>query len=89
MLPPHNLIFAQVADVCNTGLTPRFDQHPTDVGVPESLVGIVRVQVGVGVPVVGTVTPGPPFDRTLDSASASHRQSVLERFRCIVRPVSP
>lgn len=89
MLPPHDFILAQIADVGNTGLASGFEKHPANVGVPESLVSIVWVQVGVSVPVVGTVAPGPPPDRALDGASASHCQSILERLRGIVCSVSP
>jgi len=89
VLPPHNFVLAQIADVSNTRLTSGFDEHPTDVRVPESLVSIVWVQFSISIPVVGTVAPGPPLDRALDSAGASHCQNVLERLRGVVRPVSP
>lgn len=89
VLPPHDFVLAQIADVSNTRFTSRLDEHPTDVGVPESLVGIVWIQVSVGVPVVCAVAPGPPLDRALNSASASHCQSILERLRGVVCPVSP
>lgn len=72
MLPSHDFVLAQIADVSNTRLTSGFEEHPPDVGVPESLVSIVWVQVSVSIPVVGTVTPGPPLDRALNGASASH-----------------
>jgi len=89
VLPPHNLVLAQIADVGDAGLTTWFEEHPTDVGKPEALVSVVRVQVGVSVTVVGTVAPGPPFNRTLDGTSTSHSQYVLQRLRGIVRPVGP
>ena len=89
MLPPHNLVLAQVADVGDAGLTARFEKHPTNMGVPETLVSVVWIQVGIGVTVVGTVTPGPPLNRALDSTCTSHSQSVLEWLRGVVCPVSP
>ena len=89
VLPPYNLVLAQITNVGNAGFTTGLENHPTEMGEPEALVGVVRVQVGVGVTVVGTVTPGPPLDRAFDSSSTGHGQSVLERLRGVVRPVSP
>ena len=62
VLPPHNFVLAQIADVGNTRLTSGFYKHPAYMREPESLVGIVWIQVGVSIPVVGTVAPGPPLD---------------------------
>lgn len=62
VLPPYDGILAQIADVRYTGLTTRLQNHPADMGVPKALVGVVRVEVGVGVPVMCPVTPGPPLD---------------------------
>jgi hypothetical protein len=57
--------------------------------VPETLVGIVRVKLGVGVPMVGTVTTTPPLDRTLDGASSEQGKEVLQRQARVVRAVGP
>jgi len=80
VLPPYNLILAQITNVRGAGFTTGFEKHPTEMRVPEALVSVVWVQVGVGVTVVGTVTPGPPLDRPFDSTSTSHSQNVLERL---------
>ena len=84
VLPPHDLILAQIANIGNAGLAAGFEKHPADMGEPEALVSVVWVQVGVGVTVVGTVTPGPPLDRALYSTSTSHSQSILKRLRGVV-----
>ena len=89
MLPPHNLVLAQITDVGYAWLAAGFEKHPADVGVPEALVSVVWIQISVGVTVVSTVASGPPLDRTLDGTCASHSQSVLERLRGVVCPVSP
>jgi len=56
---------------------------------PETLVGRVGVELGVGVSVMSPVTTGPPLDGSLDGASASHGKSDLKRSRGVVRSVSP
>ena len=89
VLPPHDLILAEIADVRNTRLATRLDKHPTDVGEEEALVRVVRVQGRVGIAVVRAVTAGPPFDRTLDRTSTSNRKEVLEGLRGVVRTVGP
>ena len=89
VLPPHDLVLAEIADVRNTRLATRLDEHPTDVREEEALVRVVRVQGRVGVAVVRAVTAGPPFDRTLDRTSTSNRKEVLEGLRGVVRTVGP
>jgi len=89
VLPPHDLVLAQITDVGNAGLAAGLEKHPADVGEPEAPVSVVWVQVSVSVTVVGTVTPGPPLDRALDGTGTSHGQSVLERLRGVICPVRP
>lgn len=89
MLPPDNLGPGQVRDVGNTGFAARLDDHPADVGVPEALVGVVGIEVGVGVAVVCAVTSRPPFDGTLDGTGAGGGKEVLEGFGSVVGAVSP
>ena len=84
VLPPNDLVPAQVTNVGDTGLAAGLDEHPANVGPPEALVRVVRVEVGVGVTVVGTVAAGPPLDGALDRACASHREEVLEWLRRVV-----
>jgi hypothetical protein len=79
VLPPDDRVLAQVANVCDTNLIPRFQNHPADVRPPEALVRIVGVKVGVGVTVVCTVSARPPLDRPLNGTGSSHGQEVLER----------
>jgi hypothetical protein len=77
MLPPHNITLGQVAHVGDAWFTAGFNHHPADVRPPQALVSVIRVEVGVGVSVMRTVTTGPPLDRTLDCASASHGKDIL------------
>jgi hypothetical protein len=77
VLPPHDLVLAQIADVRNTGFAARFQEHPADVRVPKSLMSVVRVEVGIGVSVVSAVATRPPLDRPLNRADASKGKNVL------------
>ena len=89
VLPLDDLVSGQVGDIGDTDLSSRLDDHPSDVGPPETLVGRVRVELGVGVSVVGSVSSGPPFDGSLNGTSTSDREGVLERDRGVVSSVSP
>lgn len=89
VLPPHDFVLAQVTDVGDTGPATGLDEHPTDVRIPEALVGVVGVERRIGVAMVGTVAARPPLDRTLDSAGASDREEVLERLGRVVCTVRP
>lgn len=89
MLPPNNGVLAQVADVGDTGLAARFHQHPANVGVEETFVGIVRIQLGVGVAMVSAVATRPPFNGTFNSARTSNSEEVLQWYRRVIRAVGP
>jgi hypothetical protein len=89
VLPPDDLASGQVGNVGDTDLGPRLEDHPTDMCPPEPFVGRVRVEAGVGVTVVCSVTSGPPFDGSLDSSSSSAGEDVFERARSGVRSVGP
>lgn len=70
MLPPDNLVLRKIAHVCHTRFTTRLDDHPADVGPEQALVGIVRVEIGVGVPVVRTMSTRPPSNGSFNGACA-------------------
>jgi hypothetical protein len=89
VLPPDDLASGQVGNVGDTDLGPRLEDHPTDMCPPETFVGRVRVEAGVGVTVVRSVTSGPPFDGTLDGSGSRTGEDVFERTRSGVRSVSP
>lgn len=78
VLPPNNRVLAQVADVGDTGLAAGFHQHPANVGVEETFVGVVGIQFGVGVTMMSAVTTRPPFNGTFNSARASNSKEVLQ-----------
>ena len=67
VLPPNDLVPAQVTNVGDTGLATGLDEHPADMRPPETEVRIVGIERGVGVAVMRTVTTAPPFDRTFNS----------------------
>jgi hypothetical protein len=52
-------------------------------------VGRVRVELGVGVSMVGSVTSGPPLDGSLDGTCTRDGETILERGGSVVRSVSP
>ena len=89
MLPPHDLVLAEIADVSDTGFATGLDEHPANVREEEALMRIVWVQGRVGVTVVCAVTAGPPLDRTFDCTGTRNREEVLEGFRRVVRTVGP
>lgn len=89
VLPSNDRIPRQVRNIGRSNSRSRLEDHPSDVGPPESLVRRIRVKLGVSVSVVSTVTSGPPLDGPLDSTSASGRETVLERGRSVVRSVRP
>ena len=62
VLPPDDLILAQVADISHARLAAGLDKHPADVGPPKALVSVVRVKRRVGVAVVRAVAARPPLD---------------------------
>ena len=80
MLPSDDRALAQVTDVGNTGLVAGFEKHPANMREPEALVGVVRIEVGVRVTMVGAVTAAPPLNRALNSTSSSYGKEVLEGF---------
>jgi len=71
MLPSDNIVLGKIANVCHTGFTTGLEEHPTNVRPQQALMGIVGVEVGIGVPVVGTVTTRPPSNRSLHCSCAA------------------
>ena len=70
VLPLDDLVSRQVGNVGDSNLSSGLDDHPSDVGPPETFMGRVRVELGVGVSVVSSVSSRPPFDRSLYGTSA-------------------
>lgn len=89
VLPPDNLVLAQVADVGNTELTARLDEHPTDVRPEEALVCVVGVECRIRIAMVRAVTTAPPLDGALDRTGACEGEEVLQRLRRVVSAVRP
>ena len=61
VLPAHDCALREVADV-GEDPTARLEHNPADMRVKESLVRVVRIEVGVGETVMRAVAPTPPFD---------------------------
>ena len=84
VLPPDNVALAEITDVGDTRLAAWLDNHPADMRPPETLVGVVRIKFGVGVPMVGAVAPRPPLDGALHGASTCGGKEVLQRLGRVV-----
>lgn len=89
VLPPDNLVLAQVADVGNTELAAGLNEHPADVGPEEALICVVGVERRIRIAMVRAVTTAPPLDGALDGTGACEGEEVLQRLRRIVSAVRP
>lgn len=89
VLPLDDLVAGQVGNVGDTNLSSWLENHPSNVSPPETLVSRVRVELGVGITVMGAVTSGPPFDRALNGTGTSEGQGVLQGDGSVVGSVSP
>ena len=89
VLPTYDLVLGQIGDISDTRPAAGLDEHPADVAVPEALVRVVRVEVGVGVAVVCAMATRPPLDGSLDGAGAGSGKEVLQRLGCVVATVCP
>lgn len=89
VLPLDDIVLAEITDIGDSGLSARLEQHPADMREPETVVGIVRVQLGVGVSVMGAVATRPPFNGTLHSSGSCHCENILQRLGSVVGPVGP
>jgi len=89
VLPPNDLVASQVGDIGGSDLGSWLEDHPSDMSPPETFVSRVRIKLGVGVPMMSTVTSRPPLDGPLDRSSTAERQRVLQRFRRVVRSMRP
>jgi cytochrome bd-type quinol oxidase subunit 1 len=56
VLPLYNGILAKVADISNTRSATGLKEHPSNMRIPKTLVGIVWVKVRIGVTMVSMVT---------------------------------
>ena len=89
VLPPDDLVLAQVADIRNTRLPAGLDEHPPNVRPPKAFMRVVGVERCVGVTVVSTVATSPPADRTLNGTAANQGEPDAERQGSRVGAVSP
>lgn len=79
MLPDNDRIFIQVADIGPpNSLGVLLHDHPTKVGVEETLANRVGILVGIGVSVMGTMISSPPsygsFNRSTTNGSEKDPQ---------------
>lgn len=77
VLPFCNAVLPEIADVCRPRFSTGLEHNPANVGEQQALVCIVRVKIGVGIPMVGTMPSGPPPDRALGSAGTCKGQEIL------------
>ena len=74
VLPHHEFILLQVPDVGRTWCPVAFQHHPSDVGVEEPIISVIRVQVGVRVPMMSTVFASPPIYRCLHGGTPTGQE---------------
>lgn len=80
MLPNDYRVLIQVADVGSPdSLRVLLHDHPAKVGVKKTLADGVRVLVGVGVSMMGTMISGPPSDGSFDSSTTSGSKEYSQR----------
>jgi len=89
VLPPDNLVLGQVANVGDTGIATRLENHPADVRPEKTPVCAVRIEVGVGIPMVGAMSARPPPDRALNGTRTKNGKEILQRLRCVIGTMSP
>jgi hypothetical protein len=89
VLPTDDGVAGEIGDISDTRLATGLEDHPTDVGPDEPVMGTIGVEVGVSVTMMSTVTARPPLDRTLNSTRASDREEVFERTRSVVGTMGP
>lgn len=89
VLPHDDLVLLEVADVRNTGLAAGFEQHPANVGEPETAMSVVRIEVGVRVSMVRTMAARPPMDGALDGGCPGNDQDIFKELGSVVRAVRP
>jgi hypothetical protein len=56
VLPANEGVVGQVGAIGDTWFTTRMNDHPADVRPEKTVVGAIRIQVGVGITMVGTMT---------------------------------
>ena len=55
VLPFDDVVLAQITDVGNARLSAGLDKHPTDMAPVKTFVGVVGIEVGIGVSVVNAM----------------------------------
>ena len=72
MLPDHYRVLVKIGDIGTTNsLRVLLHDHPAEVRVEQALADGVRVLVGIGVAVMGTMVSSPPADTALNGGSTS------------------
>ena len=90
VLPDDDRVFVEVGDIsAANALGVLLHDHPSQVGVEQTLADGVRVLVGVGITVVGTVVASPPASRTLDGTTANSSEPDTQGETSGIRAVSP
>lgn len=89
VLPTDNVALGQIGNVRDAGLATGLDEHPADVRPEETFMRVVRVQLSVGVAMMGAMATRPPLDGALDGANTRQGKKILEGLARVVRPVRP
>lgn len=90
MLPDDDGILIEIGNIGAANvLGVLLHDHPANVGVEEAFANRVRVLVGIGVAVMGTMSAGPPADGTLNGTTTNGSEEDLERETCGIRGMCP
>jgi hypothetical protein len=89
VLPLNEPVSSQIRHVGRTRMQLSGKNHPADVGPEKAPAGIIRVQIGVCVSVVGPMSARPPVAGSLDGTGAPAEKKKLQWEGSVVRAVGP
>jgi hypothetical protein len=79
-LPDNDGVLVEISDVCaSDAFGVLLHDHPSEVGIEETLADRVRVLVGVGITVVSTVVSSPPSDGTFNGTTTERSKNDSQR----------
>ena len=84
MLPLHDFVLLQIANVSMSGLHTGLHKHPTDMSVEETALRVIGVKWGVGIAVMRSVSSSPPVHRALNSTRSHQAKEILQRSGSVI-----
>mmetsp|Transcript_22158 Transcript_22158/g.38305 ORF Transcript_22158/g.38305 Transcript_22158/m.38305 type:complete len:200 (-) Transcript_22158:586-1185(-) len=90
MLPHDHLVLVKVGNINSSRLPSLLlENHPSDVREPEALVDCIWVLIGIDVPVMRPVVPGPPSSGSLISCGSKEQEQKLDSPMRLERAMGP